>query len=327
VRHVYGITAAVFINAEDATSINAATHVNAIADLFGALPDNACDVYRQLCSPEQYPKGRIVRDHCDRLWRTYSPFADPQFLAEFPLHFHQRWSEMYLAATLIESGVDVQRTAPPGPDILAIVRGRRVWIEAICGTGGQPGLPDSVVHQASGLVPWNLIALRIRSSVEEKRVKYAKYLEQGLVKEGESLLIALNVHDIPHASLDVAAYVFRALYGVGNQVIRIALPQGGPPRAVGSSNEQLITINKLSTGAPVGTQPFIDGSISTIAGVIVSGHDAASAAHRPSDLTLYPNLTAATAWIPGSLPLMEWQFKQGNDGWQGEMIASAQEHR
>jgi hypothetical protein len=230
---------------------------------------------------------------------------------------------MYLTATLVELGANVQPTAPPGPDVLVLVDGRRVWIEAVCATGGQPGLPDSVVQEPSGLVPRNRIALRIRASFEEKRGKYAKYLEEGRVQHGDSLLIALNVRDIPYASLDAPAYVFRALYGIGDQVIHIALPNGGPPTAVGSSNEQLVVIQKVSTGAPVGTQPFIDSSAPTIAGVVVSGHNSASAAQRPSDLTLYPNLTAASASAAGGLPVMQWQFKQSEDGWQGQMIGDS----
>ncbi len=84
------------------------------------------------------------------------------------------------------------------------------------------------------------------------------------------------------------AYVFRALYGVADQVIDIELSTGGHPEADGTSNEQLLAINKHSSGAPVGTQPFIDGSMPTIAGAIVSVHNSGGAAHRPRDFTLYP---------------------------------------
>jgi hypothetical protein len=293
--------------------------MNTRAELFGSIPENASEFYRKLCLPDEFPRGRVVREHCERLWAIYQPFAEPQFLAEFPVRFHQRWFEMYLTATLIELGADVQHTTPPGPDVLVYVGGRRVWIEAVCATGGEPGLPDSVVQEPCGHVPWDKIALRIRNSIEEKRNKYVKYLEQGIVSPGEPLLIALNIEQVPYASFDSPSYVFRALYGVGNQVIHLELPKGGPPKAVGTSNEQLLTINKLSSGAPVGTQPFIDASMSTIAGVIVSGHNSGSATHRPPDFTLYPNLTAATPWVAGALPVKEWQFRLSDDGWQGEL--------
>jgi hypothetical protein len=232
---------------------------------------------------------------------------------------------MYLTVTLLELGANVQPTSPPGPDVLVVVDGRRVWIEAVCGTGGQPGLPDSVVAPPppepgrpgnAYSVPWDRIALRIRSSVEEKKTKFERYLQGGLVDATDSLLIALNVYEIPHASLDSPRYVTRALYGIGNQVLCMALTDS--PTVVDSTYEQLPLIPKLSTGAPVGTQPFIDGSMASIAAAIVSVHCAASAAHKPPDLTLYPNLTASLPWKVGALPVPhEWEFSPSSEGWTG----------
>jgi hypothetical protein len=292
--------------------------MNQAPDLFGSAPRDACDLYDKLCRPDEFPKGQIVRQHCERLWHTYHPFAEAQFLPEFPLRLHQRWFEMYLTVTLLERGADVKHSAPPGPDNLINVNGRRVWIEAVCGTGGKPGLPDSIVEPPTGQVfdvPWDKIALRIRSSMEEKKRKYDTYLGEGRATAADSLLIALNVHQIPYASADVERYVFRSLYGVGNQVLWIDRKTA---KAVGSTNEQLQAVPKLSTGALVGTQPFIDGSMPSIAGVIVSAHSALSAAEKLPDFTLYPNLTAAAPWNAGDLPIeREWEFEQTADGWTG----------
>jgi hypothetical protein len=265
------------------------------ADLFGPEPAGACDTYKKLRRPREFPRGVIVREHCERLWRAYQPYADPQFLAEFPIRFHQRWFEMYLTVSLLELGANVQRNSPPGPDVLVIQHGHRIWIEAVCGTGGRPGLPDSVVAPPppepgrlgnADSVPWDRIALRIRSSVEEKKSKFDGYLRDGHVSADDSLLIALNTYEIPHASLDSPRYVPRALYGIGNQVLHIALTDH--PTVVASTYEELPFIPKLSTGAPVGTQPFKDGSMKCIAAVIASDHCAVSAAHKPVDFTLYP---------------------------------------
>jgi hypothetical protein len=297
--------------------------MTSIPDLFGSEPENACDVYRKLRRPDEYPKGQIVRQHCERLWRVFHPFAEPQFLAEFPLHFHQRWFEMYLTVTLLERGADVQPTAPPGPDILVIADRRRIWIEAVCGTGGQPGLPDSVVEGSDVHVPWDKIALRVRSSIEDKKNKYERYLHEGYVAADDSLLVALNVYEIPYAWSDSPLYIFRALFGVGAQVIHFALGQRTPPRAVDSTYEQVQAIPKLSSGSLVGTQPFIDGSMASIAACIVSAHSAGSAAHKPPDFTLYPNLTSAAPWNARRLPLpYEWKFSQTAEGWTGGLITA-----
>ena len=184
-------------------------------------------MYASLRAPSN-SKAQRVRDYCEDLWRSYSYYAEPQFLAEFPIHFHERWFEMYLTVSLLHRGAQLQKTLPPGPDLLANVKGRRVWIEAVCGSGGEEGLPDSIPEPyfskpgepvSGGYVPWDRIALRIRSAVEDKRRKLQLYLERGIVTGDDSLLIAINVHRIPYASSDIERYVFRSLFGVGNQVI------------------------------------------------------------------------------------------------------------
>jgi hypothetical protein len=67
--------------------------------------------------------------------------------------------------------------------------------------------------------------------------------------------------------------------------------------------------------------PFIDGSMPSIAGALVSSHEAVAAAHEnTADLTLYPNLTAAVPWRFGDLSLeREWIFEPSSEGWTGAL--------
>jgi hypothetical protein len=300
--------------------------MNTAPDLFAANPPNASVMYAALRSPTS-EKQRRVRAHVEGLWQIYHYYAEPLFLSEFSLQFHERWFEMYLAVCLLKAGAQLQKTLPPGPDLLVNANGRRLWIEAACASGGHPGLPDTVEEpvrpgpeeaSAGGIVPWDLIALRIRSSIEEKRRKYDRYLERGIVTADDSLLIALNVYKIPFASADVERYVFRALFGIGNQVIMFDRNTAQP---VGSTNQQLLAIAKVATGSEVGTMPFIDASMPAISAVIVSSHEAVAAAHEnTADLTLYPNLTATAPWRFGDLSLeREWTFEASADGWTGTL--------
>jgi hypothetical protein len=295
-------------------------------DLFAANPLNASTMYVALRSPTS-EKQRRVRAHVEQLWQIYHYYAEPLFLSEFPLQFHERWFEMYLGVGLLKAGAKLQKTLPPGPDLLVNANGRHFWIEAVCASGGQPGLPDTVEEpvrpgpgevSAGGYVPWDRIALRIRNSIEEKKRKYDRYLERSIVTVDDYLLIALNVYKIPFASADVERYVFRSLFGIGNQVIMFDRSTTQP---VGSTNQQLLAIAKVATGSEVGTMPFIDGSMPAIAGTIVSSFEAVAAAHEnTADLTLYPNLTAAVPWKFGGLPLeREWVFKPSAEGWTGSL--------
>jgi hypothetical protein len=268
-----------------------------------------------------------VRAHCEAMWAIYRQYADPQFLDEFPRRFHERWFEMYLTVTLLRQGALVQTTRPPGPDILVAHEDRRIWIEAICGTGGEPGRPDSIaqpqyvpgsaVVTSAGYEEWDKIALRIRNSIEKKRAAYAEYLRLGIVTEDDLLVIAANVANIPGANLDTQKYIFRALYGVGDLQVVINLDSR---EIAGSHNQELISVKK-NNGAEVGTQPFVDGSMPTIAAALVSDFEAMAAADKPSiDLTVFPNLVTPNPWAKGALPVHEWIFEsKGQGGWTGAL--------
>jgi hypothetical protein len=294
--------------------------MNQIPDLFSVLAPNACRAYI-LMQTRANERATRTRDYLECLWRTYYAYAEPQFLAEFPIHTHERWFEMFLTVTLLRRGADVIKTSPPGPDIAVNVRSRRIWIEAVCATGGEPGRADTISEPLPGdafTVPWDAIALRIRNAVEEKKRKYQRYLDEDIVCAQDGLLIALNVHRIPYASSDVERYIFRSMFGVGNQVLRVDLSTA---RVVGSSNEVLQSVAKRSSRAPVGVQPFIDGSMGHVSGLIVSSFSAIAHAHRDApDLTLYPNLTAETPWIQGLLPIdREWTFETSEAEWIGRL--------
>ena len=96
-------------------------------------------------------------------------------------------------------------------------------------------------------------------------------------------------------------------------------------RPVEHSNRQLVSIQKLKSGEPVGVQPFIDGSMPAIAGAIVSCDVSASAALSdcPPALTMYPNLTSEKPWRAGTLPIpYEWTFEPGAEAWRGTLLSA-----
>jgi hypothetical protein len=290
------------------------------------VPSDACQTYTAVRTTQK-PRGLAVRQHCVDLWRDFAPFVDSQFVAEFPRHFHERWFEMYLTVSLLHAGADVQPTQPPGPDVLVRADGRRIWIEAICGTGGAPGLPDSI---PAPVYPTGGGARKLRerpvgpySASDPERLGdqegcLRSVSANQIVAPDDVLLVAINVREIPYAWPDESRYMFRALFGVGNQVLMI---DRATAKAVSSSHEQLVSIPKKSTGAPVGTMPFIDDSMPNIAGVVCSSGNAANApSPLGADLTLFPNLTASAPWIGRSLPgVMEWAFEQNADGWSGSL--------
>jgi hypothetical protein len=194
--------------------------MGSIPDLFESTDTNADPFYTTVRTSD-HPRAVQVRQHCERMWAIYHRYADAQFLAEFPRRFHDRWFEMYLTVTPLQLDAQVQLTQPPGPDILVAHEGRRLWIEAVCASGGEAGRPDSIaepqfvagrtVTGPGGYEEWDKIALRIRNSIEKKRAAYAEYLRLGIVTTDDLLVIAVNVNKIPGATLDTQKYIFRAL--------------------------------------------------------------------------------------------------------------------
>jgi len=72
-----------------------------------------------------------IKQYCNELWQTFSPFADRLFSDEFSRNIHQRFWEMYLGVQLLGLGFDLQpRSSDEGPDLHFIDGNRNVWIEA-----------------------------------------------------------------------------------------------------------------------------------------------------------------------------------------------------
>lgn len=287
--------------------------------LFAELPADACRAYVNLRAG-QTEHAQAGREHCLDLWRDFEPLADRHFRAEFPLHLHERWFEMYVTVSLLRAGYQV--TAPkPGPDVLLMLNGRRIWIEATCATGGEPGRPDTVSEPPMPRLgeppivtdrPTNAMTLRIRAAVDTKQAKFAEYQRQGIVLAGDVTAIAVNVHAVPGAWADMDDLMMRALYGLGDIAVSIDRATG---KAVDVQRVPRPVLAKAS-GAQVAVRPFADGSLAHVSAVIGSREDAGNLPPRlGGGLAVYPNLTAAQPWRAGDLTLgTEWLPQSQPDG-------------
>ena len=287
------------------------------SELFSDLPSNSCPLYKSIRAASE-KSSKVAREHCEDLWRTFKPHADEHFLSEFPLHLHERWFEMYLAVSLMRRGLGI-RCPKPGPDILLTSRQPRIWIEAVCATSGQQGAPDSVPELAVGKladVPVDQYILRIRTSLEEKARKFSKYIKDGIVDRDDVLLVAISVSSAGLWPQDMTECMPRALYGIGNQILKYNKRTG---EQVGSYRETISEIRKKSSGAPVGIRPFVDGSMPHISATLASWAKVVSLPPRlGDDYVLYPNLASTNPWPRGTVAMgEEWSYEEGEDSWRG----------
>lgn len=292
--------------------------------LFAADPDDACTAYRHVRAAGN-PYTTAAKQHCEDLWAEFAPLADAHFLTQFPLHFHQRWFEMYTGVSLLGHGLDVQSN-DHGPDLSFAHNGQRVWVECVCSTPGEEGHPDQVSEPPQGeaySVPQDAVTLRITSSLATKAVMFTKYMKDGIVGPEDLLVVALNVHAVPHAWADLEDHMMRAVYGRGNLVYRLDRDTGS---IIDQDYEQIADVQKAS-GEPIGVLSFVDGSMSHVTGLLGSRVDAANLPQRfGDDFTFLPNLTAANAWPGGIIQLgEEWTFAEVEDEWQGSRQSYIQE--
>src|SRR5882757_1264405 len=59
---------------------------------------------------------RKTKEWMEDLWQEFEPYADPNFLAEFPKRFNQRSWELYLGATFLDRGYNLAQHDAAGPD-------------------------------------------------------------------------------------------------------------------------------------------------------------------------------------------------------------------
>lgn len=287
--------------------------------IFSGSPESSSRLYDLIRAADD-ERFRKAKEHCEELWRSFEPFADKHFLSEFPLHFHERWFEMYLTVSLLRLGLDIQ-CPKPGPDILLTSGSRRIWIEAVCATSGQKGFPDSVPELVPGKlmdVPKDPYVLRIRNSLDQKARIFSNYIKNRIVGQDDITVVAISVWSAGLWPQDMLACMPRSLYGIGDPILEYDKVTG---EQVGSRYEMMTEIRKRSSGSPVVVQPFTDGSVPHISAVLASWANVVSLPKRlGDDCILYPNLSCANPWLKGTVPMgEEWSYKEAESGWCGTL--------
>jgi hypothetical protein len=240
-----------------------------------------------------------ARRRCEELWRLFEPLADPDFLDLLPFKFHQRWFELYLGAALVDAGLDVRAPTPgKGPDFEIHAGGRRIFVEAVCPTAGDPEHPDAVSEPdyrdadgrpAAVQVPHDRITLRIAGAVRAKLDVFDKYRLKGLVDPEDACIVAVNLRGIPQAWADSREFFFRAVYGMGNQYAQIDRESG---KVVATGREHRAILLR-SSGAAEAVAPLLDPVHSDICAILGSSVDAANTRiPLGDDFVLMPHASA-----------------------------------
>jgi hypothetical protein len=292
--------------------------------------DNAPDAgYRNIRAATN---GRLylARCHCEYLWIFFERHADAEFRKELGSSFSARYWEMYLTTSFILAGYSV--TCPkPGPDVGIVLRGKRIWFEAVSPTPGRPGSPDFIQQPKSGEVsdvPNEKIVLRYLNSISEKYERqYTNWLEKGHVSKDDAFVIALNPRNIPFDYADTqpprilqAAYTMGPSYVVIDRETMKAVATGYHFRdhIVKTPDSSFIPDGETKEPAKVTTGIFQDRQHDRLSALLCSRVDAANHhGEMGDDFQLLPN-PRANVPLPESFRLRGTYYaaKLVEDGYQ-----------
>jgi hypothetical protein len=266
-------------------------------------PDGCALVYRNLIRPQH--RGAVAaRQRCEEMWAAFQPLADSNFLERLPFEFHQRWFEMYLGASLVSAGIEI-RAPKPGPDFEIRAAGKRIFIEAVAPTPGNPEHADAVSEpvysEAQGRpiaveVPHDRITLRIASAVRAKLDVFDRYRSKGLVSAEDACIVAVNLRDIPQAWADSKEFFFRAVYGMGNRVLVIDTDR----RQIVAAGRDHRMILARASGAAEAVAPMLDPGHADMCAILGSAADVGNVPNLlGDDFVIMPHANAQVPFPRG----------------------------
>jgi hypothetical protein len=220
-------------------------------------------------------------------------------MQDFALHTHQRFWEMYLAAALLAAGHSIE--APkPGPDIGLIHRGKRIWIEAVTATPGDPSKPDSVPAYEPRLgvstvrsVPQDQITLRCTAAIAAKfPVQYRRHAEMGIVRPEDCYIVAVNIGQADYwMDHGTPPYVLRAVLGLNHLFVTIDRES----RRITRRGVQLRAQIPKKQGDAVDADLFLTEKSAPVSGVISSLVNVSTPANVPdADIRLRQDFMLVT---------------------------------
>jgi type I restriction enzyme S subunit len=155
----------------------------------------------------------------------------------------------------------------PGPDILIEHEGRRIWIEAVTVTDGEPGKADSICPTGDSTVPDEKIILRYRSALDAKHRKLQDYLSKGIVKTEDSYIVAVNGYALSYRWADAEMpRILKAVFPLG--ALQFVLNRG--TKAFTGSRHQFRPSITKGSGAGVSTELFVNDQCSGVSAVMHS---------------------------------------------------------
>lgn len=260
-----------------------------------------------------------VREMVEAFWRGAAPYLDPNLPSAATRNFIGAFWEMDLAQTFLAHHIPlIEKKRSKGPD-LVIAENPAVHVEATTATPGHPSQADHVPSifgkpddEPTWNVPHDQFILRLRNSIETKRLQREKRLRDGTLAASDPFIIAINASEIDCARLE--RFVPDIVYAVlpfGDSYLTIEVPSG---REVGGGHHRREEILKRS-GNPVTTTVFQDPAYDWISAILYSDWDEVNRRDEPgAGITVIRNPRATPNQIRDNLFPFGRHYVVSSDG-------------
>lgn len=257
------------------------------------------------------PHAKEFHQTLENMWVDFHPYAPRGFERNLQDSFHQRWWEMYLTLALVRLGLPVTPSRHDhGPDILIEVNGRKIWIEAVAPRPGVTGdaVPEPTLNGCQDL-PMRESLLRLTGAVKEKRRKIEGYIQEGIVSERDTNIIAVSscclnqfgtLLDFPQP------VILRVLAGAGDLVIST--------NGTNQSCSEFVDTTQRNSGSAVELNLFYQDGYEIVSGILYSPYDPLNAPGRPEEaLELFINPNGSPS-IPSAITDILPTFSEVSSG-------------
>ncbi len=253
----------------------------------------------------------IGRDHIEKLWGRCEQFIDPDAKRKALSDFASVYWELQLAYALCDAGKALvprgrmQYKRNRGPDLFA--EGPSVWLEAIVPRpgNGPDALPYPELREIYSYDP-DAVVLRLRSAIKDKSEKISNYIEAGIIKPDQAIIIAISSVLFPVRNTGLCPpEIVKALYPVSHRVLEVERATG----VVRNSHYEYRNVIKKDRGACVATDVFLDSRFAHVSAVLFDETDWVNPGYIPgADFVMVHNSCATT-------PLPDGWFPRGREYW------------
>lgn len=282
--------------------------------LYHKLQENCpvVELYQPIC-PGLNLCPILLRDRVEELYKPRVNLLDRNFRSRIKHDFPACYSELYFCATFQERlGLRVEHPSDKGPDFY--LPDLDCWAEVVTVSSGEKDSPNSIQQpsydgKTAYSHPKDQIILRITSNFTDKAMKIFEYIEKGLIKDSQRVIICISggwigFWRIPMYGVGGFPDVVSALLPIGQMVLNMNKKDMSFTGRTFEYRDHVPKVKRTGAEQPIGTDYFLDPKYSSISAVIYSWADVRHSIEAPdlgSDFFIVHNPLATNPLPLGSI--------------------------